>query len=473
MQTLKTAVVVVLLLFVLYGGFVAINGSNDSMNPELEAMVVGFDVDSPDISGTTGPVAPSPSSITGNTASGASDPWAAFNPSSSSGFPGSNSSSKGNAFSNANNSGSAAPATLPPIPPSLAAEAGGVASNSDSSSDLPVPALPATLLPPSASSGSSDAIATTPDATNSLPSPLPGIPGLPGPDGQVAGGQASPSSENANSKSDFPSPSDFGIALPAAKPADDSAAKTSPPNGNGSSIDIPKPDPGKAYENAKENALAQAKRGQLREALATLSLFYGEKGLTPEQRQDMHDILDALAREVIYSRQHYLDIAYYPVPNETIDQIAAKFDIPVDILARINGMTAGAPIPTGTSVKVVPGPFRAEVDVNRNELTLFLGELYAGRYPISLGKDKEIVAGDFKVVDKQRDRNYYSDGNPIAGNDPANPYGGYWIDLGNDISIHGSSSQDADERGCISLSPKDVSDIFGMLAHGSQVTIIR
>lgn len=443
MQTLKTAVVVVLLLFVLYGGFVAINGSSDPLNPELEAMV-GFDVDSPDISVAPGPVVPT------TTASSGADPWAAFNAGPAAG-------SSGNAFSSSPSFPPPTNSSFPQIPPSLGEEAGDVKETAEANA-LPVPALPATLLPPTSPA---DLSATTPDVSApsvstpaasvaGLPSPFPSLPALPG---------------AANSAPDF------GIALPQDKPAEGTVEGTAPKADATANTTVSAP--GRAYENAKENALAQAKRGQLREALATLSLFYNTKDITPEQRGDMLDILDALAREVVYSKQHYLDIAYYPVPKETIDQVAAKFEIPVEILARINNLTPGEPIAAGVSVKVVPGPFRAEVDVTKNELTVFLGELYAGRYPISVGKDKEVAAGDFKVVDKQRDRNYYSNGTPIAGNDPSNPYGGYWIDLGNELCIHGSSSQDADERGCISLSPTDASDLFGMLAHGSQVTIVR
>ena len=39
MQTLKTAVVVVLLLFVLYGGYVALNGTDTPMSEELQNLV--------------------------------------------------------------------------------------------------------------------------------------------------------------------------------------------------------------------------------------------------------------------------------------------------------------------------------------------------------------------------------------------------------------------------------------------------
>jgi lipoprotein-anchoring transpeptidase ErfK/SrfK len=57
---------------------------------------------------------------------------------------------------------------------------------------------------------------------------------------------------------------------------------------------------------------------------------------------------------------------------------------------------------------------------------------------------------------------------------PANPFGSIWIDLGNDVAIHGSaeapSSYD-DRLGCISLSPRDARDVYGILSIGSEVII--
>jgi hypothetical protein len=82
-QTLKTAVVVVLLLFVIYGGFVALNGTNTTLNPELENLV-DLDTTTPDISGVTGPFTATNSAPSTTAATG--DPWAAFNTAPSAGF---------------------------------------------------------------------------------------------------------------------------------------------------------------------------------------------------------------------------------------------------------------------------------------------------------------------------------------------------------------------------------------------------
>ncbi len=219
--------------------------------------------------------------------------------------------------------------------------------------------------------------------------------------------------------------------------------------------------------------MEQIERRNLKDALATLSVFYNAPELTNDQRQDLLDLLDALSREVVFSRSHILDMAYVVAPGETLEQVAKRYDLPTEILARINAIDTTSPLQSGAKLKVVPGPFRAEVDLARNELTIFLGDLYAGRYPVTFGAEPIPKPGVFQVVDKQKNRNYYGNGVQIPATDPRNPFGGYWIDLGQELCIHGSSSSGPmDSRlGCISLSPMDANDVFGMLSRGSQVTI--
>ena len=233
---------------------------------------------------------------------------------------------------------------------------------------------------------------------------------------------------------------------------------------------------GKSYSNAKRMALEQANAGKLKEALATLSVFYDAQDLTHEQHNDLVDLLDALAREVIFSQRHLLEVPYVVNPGETLEQVAKTCQVPVSILAKINGMDEQATLAPNKKLKVLQGPFRAEIVLDRNEMTLFLGELYAGRYPASFGSEPAPKPGVYEIQDKQRDRNYYSaNGMQISAKDPKNPFGGYWIDLGEDLCIHGSSAVDtgSTNMGCISLSPLDAGDVFGMLGRGCQVSIRR
>ena len=455
MQTIKTAVVVVLLLFVLYGGYVALNGTDSPLKGDLETMI-GLEQTMPDVSG--------PGPIAGSGAGNASSGFEMFNSTPSRGF-GSNSGTSTSTFGNA----TTAQSNVPPIafpnpslqPAPLLIPPSGLQPNTDlphlaSASTNQTPAFPS--LSNNDKSASTNLESSIPISTNSpnlgVSIPVPKLP----PD-------FIPNSLNS-AEPNKPLPP---LALPTETvPSLTPASNLSP----SSSI---KSTASKSYDNAKDLAMEQIDRGNLRDALATLSVFYNAPEITTEQRQDLLDLLDALTREVVFSRRHLLDLAYVVAPGETIEQVAKRYDLPPEILARINAIDTTAPLRSGEKLKVVPGPFRAEVDLAKNELTLFLGDLYAGRYPVTFGDEPSPQTGVFQVIDKQKNRNYYGNGVQIQATDSRNPFGGYWIDLGQDLCIHGSpNSGPTDSKlGCISLSPMDANDVFGMLSRGSQVSIRR
>ena len=60
------------------------------------------------------------------------------------------------------------------------------------------------------------------------------------------------------------------------------------------------------------------------------------------------------------------------------------------MLAKINGISASHRLVAGESLKVMRGPFRAEVSLDNREMALFLGRYYAGRFPIRVGADLPI-----------------------------------------------------------------------------------
>jgi lipoprotein-anchoring transpeptidase ErfK/SrfK len=156
-------------------------------------------------------------------------------------------------------------------------------------------------------------------------------------------------------------------------------------------------------------------------------------------------------------------------------EIASRYDLPWQLLANINSIDDPVTVLPGTELKVVRGPFRAEVDLQRNELTIFLGDLYAGRFPIAVGTSPAPEEGTYTVQDKQSARTYYDkDGTPIPPDDPRNPYGNVWLDLGKQLCIHGSPDKsEPSPEGCISLRGADADDLYGILSQGSTVTIRR
>lgn len=225
--------------------------------------------------------------------------------------------------------------------------------------------------------------------------------------------------------------------------------------------------------NAIATADRQYQEDRRREALATLSLFYETPNLTSEQREQLLSRLDPLARDVIYSSEHLLEEPHRVGGNETLMDVAKKYDVPWQLLANINGVSDPVTVLPGTDLKVVRGPFRADVDLTNQEMTLFLGDLYAGRFPVGIGSDPAPRSGSYTVQEKKSAKTYYDlAGTPVPPGNPRNPYGSMWIDLGQGISLHGSPQADkTTDQGCISIAGNYSKDVFGILSEGSSVTI--
>ncbi len=234
-------------------------------------------------------------------------------------------------------------------------------------------------------------------------------------------------------------------------------------------------DENRGLANAIRVADEQYGAGRKKEALATLSLFYDTPDLSPSQRGELLSRLDPLAREVIYSQSHLLEQPRRVRHKETLVEIASEYQVPWQLLANINHVDDPITVLPGTDLKVVRGPFRADVSLSQGELTLFLGDYYAGRFPVGIGGDPEPELGTFTVQDKRSDKTFYdASGNPVPPESENNPYGAMWLDLGGQMSIHGSPDRrEPTTKGCISLSGQHAGDLFGILSRGSSVVVRR
>ncbi len=216
-------------------------------------------------------------------------------------------------------------------------------------------------------------------------------------------------------------------------------------------------------------------QGKIAPALGMLTVFYDSPDLSRNEREQLLKTLDSLAGRVIYSTEHYLEPAYEVRNAETLMDIAAQYNVDWRLLQNINGIRDPLVLVPKTKLKVVRGPFRAEVNLTTSELTLFVDKYYAGRFPVSIGRDPVPEVQQYTVRDKRDGKDYYlTDGRTVPARSPANPFGAHWIDLGHEVSIHGSAQRDVSaELGCISLSPLDAADVYGILTTGSTVSIRR
>ncbi len=185
-----------------------------------------------------------------------------------------------------------------------------------------------------------------------------------------------------------------------------------------------------------------------------------------------------MAGTVVYSTQNVLEPPYEVQPGERLEMIGEKYQVPWQLLAKINGIDDPAALQPGERLKVVRGPFHAEIHLERRELVLLTADnLYAGRFRIGVGSEHPPQEGTFAVSEKVENPVYYGRERAIGAEDPNNPLGERWIGLGKQMSIHGTNNPESigrtDLPGSISLTEQDVEDVFDILSLGSRVTIRR
>lgn len=464
MDTLKTAVVVVLLLAVLYGVYVFLN-QNEPMSSDIawpdpsEESADGVDLHIPHAADGTsvdslGTNSVSPSLPSDASRYGAENEWQ----------PAAQSSQIATG-----EAGSIPTATEPPIPatPSIAApdllasdarsEFGKAGSASGSSAATASPPLP-TLGDHSPSLNADAAPDTQSKAVANIADTAPleeRINDLDDRIDNLGAGSVDARSSQPSSAAEL-SPRYADSVAPIVAPAEEAAATDT------------------AVSGVLQSVKAKIAAGEYHDALWKLSLHYARDQIAASERQEALDLLDPLAGKVIYSNEHLIDRAYQVQGNESLIDIAQRHNVSWQLLANINGVQRPDAVAAGTQLKVVKGPFHADISLSRKELTLYANQLYAGRFTISVGNNPAPQPGEYRVGDRLPGRTFYAgDGQTLPIGDPANPYGRVWIDLGQNIGIHGSGSAAEAGNGCIGLSAADANDLYGILSTGASIVRIQ
>ncbi|MDA1017264.1 MAG: L,D-transpeptidase family protein [Planctomycetota bacterium] len=196
----------------------------------------------------------------------------------------------------------------------------------------------------------------------------------------------------------------------------------------------------------------------------------------PTLRPTIQARIDQTAYSIYLAPQpHYLK-PYVVKFGDNLTGIAKGYDVPWQYLKNLNRITDPSRIQPGQKLKVIKGPFAALVDLSNFELVIHAHGYYVHRYRVGIGRDGTSPIGTFKVLDKVENPAYFgSDGEVIKADDPRNPVGEYWIDIGNQYGIHGTIDPDsigkAASRGCIRMSNQDVAEVYSLLGVGSEVRI--
>lgn len=367
----------------------------------------------------------------------------------------------------------------------LTPPANGPAASSPSGTDTPPPLGPPSG--PSASSGLGTSSPSAPTSGTTSPAATLASP-FASPSGSGADAPWSPSTTGTGSPSGAGSadpavvgeryasrtaPPSTGLAAPPLPGPASSASATSAATGIGSAPAAADPQ----FAQSVAEIQQQLSRGQLAEAHLALSSWFDDPQLAPADAARVMDLLGQLAGSVIYSTEHYLEPAYEVRPGDNLERIAKQYNVPWQLLAKINGISDPRRLTPGQKLKVLRGPFDAVVDLERMRLTLFLQGRYAGQFPIGLGTDRPLVEGEFVVMNKVTNPSYYGRDGMIDADDPSNPLGERWLDLGSQIGIHGCPDPrgvgQVGGKGCVRLHPQDAQDVYDILDIGSRVIMRR
>jgi len=197
----------------------------------------------------------------------------------------------------------------------------------------------------------------------------------------------------------------------------------------------------------------------------------------PDRRPKIQKRIDQTARSIYFSPQPHYMPAYVIKPGDQLRRIARQYNVTWEYLVKLNRIDPRRIRPE-QNLKVIKGPFGAVIDLSDRELTIHAHGYYVCRFPVGIGQDGTTPIGRFKVLSKVVNPQYTApDGRVIDADDPKNPLGERWIDIGNHYGIHGTidpkSIGQAKSRGCIRMKNSNVADVYDLLGVGSEVIIRR
>jgi lipoprotein-anchoring transpeptidase ErfK/SrfK len=205
-----------------------------------------------------------------------------------------------------------------------------------------------------------------------------------------------------------------------------------------------------------------------------LSTMYWEH---PEWREALRSRIEKTAHSIYFAPQPHYMTAYTMQPGDQLSKVGKLYHVPWEYLARLNQVDPRK-VRAGQKLKVIKGPFAAVVDLHLFELTIQHHGFFVKRYKVGIGKDGTSPIGEFTIKNKLVNPTYYGpDGNVIAADDPNNPLGEYWIDIGDSYGIHGTidpaSIGKAESKGCVRMLNDDAAEVYGFLGLGAKVIIRR
>jgi LysM repeat protein len=204
--------------------------------------------------------------------------------------------------------------------------------------------------------------------------------------------------------------------------------------------------------------------------------------------------LSRLSEEWLFSRTSFpedkLCGSYKVKPGDRFEVLAKMFNVPYEILMKINNISNPKTLRAGETIKIINGPFHCRINRSAFTMDLYLQDTFVRSFCVGLGRPEMetptglwIVRPTGKLITPT-----WTDpatGKTYEAEDADYPLGARWLGLeGVDgaakgrtgFAIHGTKKPEeinrATSRGCIRLFNKDVILLYDLLTPGlSQVVV--
>jgi len=236
---------------------------------------------------------------------------------------------------------------------------------------------------------------------------------------------------------------------------------------------------GSLFTSARLEVQAALDRGELSQALLLLSDWYGDPSLSTSETGEVDSLLSQLAGSVIYSTEHRVQPPRMVQAGERLESIAKEYQVPWQLLAKVNGLTSADQLQPGQKLKVVRGPFSAIIDISQRKLTLMLDRRYAGQFSLSIDPAVTVEEGYWEVNQKlltPANVGFSGVGPTAATEERSLMLSSTAGDAKQVAILRGSarkySATEPTSR-VLRLNPNDAQEVFDILSLGSKVVIRR
>jgi len=287
-------------------------------------------------------------------------------------------------------------------------------------------------------------------------------------------------------------PAEYDPSQPA--PSEETSSPAAPPQPL-PAAPVPSPEP-----SVLDLAAELIREGDVVDARTLLSTALRSQDLPAVEAEQIRGTLTVLNNGMIFGPEvtpgDPFTRLYEIKPGDALSRIANREGVQTNwrFLQRINGIADPSRIRVGQRIKMVQGPFHAEVNKRSHRIDIWLGQgddaVFIRSLPVGLGEFDSTPQGAFRVRrgGKMVNPSWTNPrtGERFAASDPKNPIGEFWIGLdGIDphnlqeqgFGIHGTidarSIGEDRSMGCVRLANGDIDLVYEMLTEGNSVVLVR